>query len=55
MLLAHTDALVIPAVVCGPGSMEGRGHKPDVSVEASLFAACDAMLSRLVARLGAGS
>ena len=31
------DGLGIPTVVCGPGSMEGQGHKPDefVTVEAN--------------------
>ncbi|MCV6594099.1 MAG: acetylornithine deacetylase, partial [Silicimonas sp.] len=39
--------LGIPTVVCGPGSMEGQGHKPDEYVEASALADCDAMLDRL--------
>lgn len=36
----------IPAVVCGPGSMD-QGHKPDEFVSADQLAQCDAMLRRL--------
>lgn len=45
------DALGIPTVVCGPGSMEGQGHKPDEYLTRDQLAACDAMLRRLVARM----
>lgn len=40
----------IPAVVCGPGSME-QGHKPDEFVSAAQLDRCDAMLARLAAHL----
>ena len=36
----------IPAVICGPGSMD-QGHKPDEYVTVEQLAACDAMLGRL--------
>ncbi len=42
------DALGIPTVVCGPGSMEGQGHKPDEYLELSELAACDAMMDRIL-------
>lgn len=42
------DRLGIPTVVCGPGSMEGQGHKADEFIEAADLAACDAMLGRLL-------
>lgn len=45
------DGLGIPTVVCGPGSMEGQGHKPDEFIEAAQLAACDAMLDRVLDRL----
>lgn len=40
--------LGIPTVVCGPGSMEGQGHKPDEYVTLEQLAACDAMMDRLL-------
>jgi acetylornithine deacetylase len=40
--------LGIPTVVCGPGSMEGQGHKPDEFLRVDQLAACDAMLERLI-------
>ncbi len=40
--------LGIPTVVCGPGSMEGQGHKPDEFLHVDQLAACDAMLERLI-------
>lgn len=40
--------LGIPTVVCGPGSMEGQGHKPDEYLEVRELAACDAMMERLL-------
>lgn len=40
------DAIGIPTVVCGPGSMD-QGHKPDEFVSVAQFQACDAMLERL--------
>lgn len=40
----------IPAVVCGPGSMD-QGHKPDEFVSVDQLDRCDAMLARLAAYL----
>lgn len=40
----------IPAVVCGPGSMD-QGHKPDEFVTLAQLHGCDAMLARLAAHL----
>lgn len=40
--------LGIPTVVCGPGSMDGQGHKPDEYIELSQLVACDAMFDRLL-------
>ena len=40
----------IPAVVCGPGSMD-QGHKPDEFVTVEQLEACDAMLTRLADHL----
>ncbi|NOR30739.1 MAG: acetylornithine deacetylase [Sulfitobacter sp.] len=45
------DALGIPTVVCGPGSMEGQGHKPDEFVTLDQLALCDGMMDRLLAQL----
>lgn len=42
------DAIGIPTVVCGPGSMEGQGHKADEYILTSELEACDAMLVRLL-------
>lgn len=44
------DAMGIPTVVCGPGSMD-QGHKPDEFVSVEQLAGCDRMLERLVAAL----
>jgi acetylornithine deacetylase len=44
------DAIGIPTVVCGPGSMD-QGHKPDEFVNARQLDACDAMLRRIVETL----
>lgn len=38
----------IPAVVCGPGSMD-QGHKPDEFVSVEQLAACDRMLQKILA------
>ncbi len=43
----------VPTVVCGPGSMEGQGHKPDEYVELAQLQACDAMMDRVLAELQA--
>jgi acetylornithine deacetylase len=50
-LFAQT--LGVPAVICGPGSMD-QGHKPDEFVTGNQLARCDAMLARLIDRLEAG-
>jgi acetylornithine deacetylase len=44
------DAIGIPTVVCGPGSME-QGHKPDEFVSVEQLQACDRMLERLTLAL----
>ncbi|HEX8541807.1 MAG TPA: acetylornithine deacetylase [Pseudomonas sp.] len=44
------DAIGIPTVVCGPGSME-QGHKPDEFVSVDQLHACDCMLERLTLAL----
>ena len=41
------DALGIPTVVCGPGSMD-QGHQPDEYLDRAQLDQCDAMLGRLV-------
>jgi len=41
------DQAGIPAVVCGPGSMD-QGHKPDEFIAREQLDRCDAMLLRLV-------
>lgn len=43
--------LGIPSVVCGPGSM-AQGHQPDEYIEAGELDRADAMLDRLIDRLG---
>ena len=45
------DALGIPTIVCGPGSMEGQGHKADESISVKQLTACDAMLRRLLKKM----
>jgi acetylornithine deacetylase len=42
-----TSRLGVPAVVCGPGSMD-QGHKPDEFVALSQIEACDCMMDRLL-------
>lgn len=44
------DAIGIPTVVCGPGSMN-QGHKPDEYVAIEQIEKCDAMLGRLINHL----
>ena len=39
------------AVVCGPGSMEGQGHKPDEFITLKQLALCDQMMDRLLGDL----
>lgn len=43
--------LGIPTVVCGPGSMEGQGHKPDEYLTLSQLQACERMMERIVSDL----
>lgn len=43
--------LGIPTVVCGPGSMEGQGHKPDEYLALSELDACDEMMDRILREL----
>ena len=45
------DAIGCPTVVCGPGSMEGQGHKADEYILKSELEACDVMLLRLLQEL----
>jgi len=40
--------LGIPTLVCGPGSMEGQGHKADEFISTQQLAACDRLLGRLM-------
>ncbi|RMV43173.1 Acetylornithine deacetylase [Pseudomonas syringae pv. helianthi] len=42
------DQSGIPAVVCGPGSME-QGHKPDEFISVEQLDSCDQMLKRVLA------
>jgi len=46
------DAVGIPTVVCGPGSMD-QGHKPDEFVSRAQLDACDAMLQRMLTSIRA--
>ncbi|WP_420567600.1 acetylornithine deacetylase [Thalassovita sp.] len=41
-------ALGIPTVVCGPGSMERQGHKPDECIELSQLHSCEQMMQRII-------
>ena len=47
----YFHGLGIPTVVCGPGSMEGQGHKPDEYITRDQLAACDAMMDRILAEI----
>jgi len=44
----YFDQLGIPTVVCGPGSMENQGHKPDEFLHLAQLSACDQMMTRIV-------
>jgi acetylornithine deacetylase len=46
-------AAAIPAVVCGPGSIE-QAHKPDEFITLEQVARCEAFLRRLLAHMTAG-
>ncbi|MXX91732.1 MAG: acetylornithine deacetylase [Boseongicola sp. SB0677_bin_26] len=48
------DGSGIPTVVCGPGSMEGQGHKPDEFVTVDQMVACHAMMDRILMKLTGG-
>lgn len=48
------DLAGIPAIVCGPGSMD-QGHKPDEFITIEQLRRCDAMLGRLATSLAACS
>jgi acetylornithine deacetylase len=41
----------IPAVICGPGSIE-QAHKPDEYIDVSELRKCEAFMARLVQQLG---
>lgn len=45
------DGLGVPTVVCGPGDMEGQGHKADEYVTLGQLEACDRMMARIVDRI----
>ncbi len=45
-----SQVLGIPAVVCGPGSMD-QGHKPDEFIQAEQIERCEAFMTRLIQRL----
>ncbi|YBV94057.1 acetylornithine deacetylase (plasmid) [Phyllobacteriaceae bacterium JZ32] len=45
--------LGIPTVVCGPGDMEGQGHKADEYITTEQLGGCDRMMDRLLMRLSA--
>ena len=47
----YFDALGIPTLVCGPGSMEGQGHKADEYISLAQLAACDAMMDKVLDEL----
>lgn len=49
------SGLGIPTVVCGPGSMEGQGHKADECVALSQLGRCDRMMDRLLADISGQS
>ena len=46
-------ALDLPTVVIGPGDMARDGHKPDEGLDLSQLAACDTMMTRILADLQA--
>ncbi|KPU84524.1 acetylornithine deacetylase [Marinosulfonomonas sp. PRT-SC04] len=47
----YFNALGIPTIVCGPGSMQGQGHKPDEYISLAQLAACDAMMDKVLDEL----
>ena len=46
----YREALAIPVLICGPGSM-AQGHKPDEFVTLDQLARCDRLMDRLIDRL----
>jgi len=47
-----SSRLGVPALVCGPGSMD-QGHKPDEFITLDQLAACDRFMERLLDRIAA--
>lgn len=47
-----SSRLGVPALVCGPGSMD-QGHKPDEFITLDQLAACDRFMERLLDRVAA--
>ncbi len=45
--------LGIPTVICGPGNMEGQGHKPDEYITVAQLGSCDQMMDRILSESGA--
>ena len=45
--------LGIPTIVCGPGSMEAQGHKPDEFITLEQLAACEGMMDRMLEEITA--
>lgn len=43
--------LGFPTVVCGPGDMEGQGHKPDEYLSVGQLGECDRMMDRILTQL----
>jgi acetylornithine deacetylase len=45
----HFQRAGIPAVICGPGSID-QAHKPDEFCELSEYEACEAFLRKVIAK-----
>ena len=45
----HFQHAGIPAVICGPGSID-QAHKPDEYCELSEYVACETFLHKVIAR-----
>ena len=48
----HFQSYGIPAVICGPGSID-QAHKPDEYCELSEYAACEKFLRKVIAKASA--
>jgi acetylornithine deacetylase len=48
----HFQQAGIPAVICGPGSID-QAHRPDEFVALSELAACEAFLHKVIAKASA--